>query len=299
MYRFAGRLLRYSRTTSAKGAPPTLPSELESCACGVCRDVDDNVFTARSDTIHCSPARTKLRPHRTLLFAIDAPRIFIVALALLLAGTTAVRAAPLSIVNVSAPGINCKFDASCKIVVTDTVAHFTLPPTSGNAFLQSRTWPVGKPGSLGAGLIAYLYRIDMTRLAGVTAMPCVNRLSLDFGPVAALDYNGDGAVDQVFVITKGGIGTVKPSSASESGSIITLNFASPVCAGASVGHGDSSYFFGLASSHPPHAITAQIRDTLGDVDSLAARAPQKVSTSAVIPPAVTDLSKPHLVPPHD
>lgn len=279
MYTFAGRLLLCSWTTSARGAPPTFSFELESCACDVCHDVDENVFTARSDTIHRSPARSRLRLHRTLLSVIGAPRIFIVALALLLAGMTAARAAPLTIVNVSAPGVNCKFDASCKFVVTDTVALFTLPPTSGDAFLQTRTWPAGKLGTAGAGLIAYLYRIDMTRLAGVTALPCVNRLSLDFGPVSALDYNGDGTADQVFVITKGGLGTVRPSSASESGSIITFNFASPVCAGASVGSGHSSYFFGLASSHPPHAVTAQIRDSLGDTDSLAARAPAHTQTA--------------------
>ncbi len=44
-------------------------------------------------------------------------------------------AAPLKIVDVSAPAINCKFDPSCKIVVTDSVANFTLPGSSGNAFL--------------------------------------------------------------------------------------------------------------------------------------------------------------------
>ncbi|MGA8259555.1 MAG: hypothetical protein WB783_05005 [Arenicellales bacterium] len=223
-----------------------------------------------------------------------AVRILIGALALFLARTTVAHAAPLTIVNVSAPAVNCKFDASCKIVVTDTVAHFTLPATTGDAFLQSRTWPAGKPGTPGAGLVAYLYRIDMTRLAGLTALPCVNRLTLDFGPVSALDYNGDGGADRVFVITKGGIGTVKPSSASESGSIITFNFVSPVCAGASVGGGHSSYFFGLASSHPPHAVTAQIRDTLGGTHSLAARAPANAGTRAII-----DLSKPHVVIPHD
>lgn len=182
-------------------------------------------------------------------------------------------AAPLTVVTVGAPAINCKFDTDCKITVNDSSANFTLPGTSGSAFLQSRTWPAGQAGTIGAGKTAYLYRLDLRNLVGLTAAPCVTRLKVRFGPVTALDYNADGQPDQVFVVTSGGIGTVAPSSVDKTGNVITFNFATPVCSGSSPGHGDSSYFFGLASAQPPVAITAVVSHTLGaGTLNLAARA---------------------------
>jgi hypothetical protein len=181
-------------------------------------------------------------------------------------------AAPLTVVNVSAPAINCKLDPSCKIVVNDTTANFTLPGTSGNAFLQSRTWPKGKPGTVGAGKYAYLYRLDLTQLTGLTAQACVTRLKITFGPVVALNYSGAGA-RQVFVITSGGVGSVGPSSVDKTGNVVTFNFATPVCSGSSPGHGQTSFFFGLSSNKPAHAVTATVSSTTGGPLSLSARAP--------------------------
>ncbi|MFL6233683.1 MAG: hypothetical protein ACJ76N_11160 [Thermoanaerobaculia bacterium] len=185
-----------------------------------------------------------------------------------------VAASPLKIVNVSAPAINCKFDPSCKITVTDTVANFTLPGATGNAFLQSRTSPPGKPGTVGAGKYEYDYRLDLTHLTGLTAAPCVRQLKITFGPVVSLDYDGDGTTEQVFVVTAGGLGTVAPSSADKTGNVVTFNFQTPVCSGSSPGHGQTSYFFGLASSQPARAVTATVVPTLGGPLSLNARAPR-------------------------
>ena len=100
--------------------------------------------------------------------------------------TPASSAAPLDIVNVSAPVINCKFDSDCKITVSDFAAHFTLTATGGDAFLQSRRFPVGEAGTAAAGYYAYLYRLDLRQLAGLTALPCVHSLKIEFGPVKAL-----------------------------------------------------------------------------------------------------------------
>jgi hypothetical protein len=183
-------------------------------------------------------------------------------------------AAPLSVVTVAAPAINCKFAPSCIIPVTDTAATFTLPGASGKAFLQSRTWPVGKPGTVGAGKHAYEYRLDLTDLVGLTAAPCVTQLKLTFGPVVALDYDGNGAADQVFVTTKGGLGSVAPSSVDKTGNVATFNFKTPVCSGSSPGKGETSYFFGLASGQPANAVTATVASTLGGPLSLKARAPR-------------------------
>lgn len=183
-------------------------------------------------------------------------------------------AAPLDIVNVSAPAINCKFDTDCKITVSDFADHFTLTATSGDAFLQSRRFPVGEAGTAAAGYYAYLYRLDLRQLAGLTALPCVHSLKIEFGPVKALDYNGDGNPDQVFVVTGGGLGSVAPSAADKVGNFITFSFNPPVCAGSSPGNGQSSYFFGLTSAQPARNIVAEIKDTLGGTTALEARAPK-------------------------
>jgi hypothetical protein len=194
-------------------------------------------------------------------------------------------AAPLTVVNVSAPAINCKFDPSCKIVVNDSTANFTLPGTTGNAFLQSRTWPAGKPGTVGAGKYVYEYRLDLTQLTGLTAQGCVTQLKITFGPVVSLNYDGVGGTEQVFVTTGGGLGTVAPSSVDKTGNVVTFNFATPVCSGSSPGHGQTSYFFGLSSNQTAKAVTATVAATAGGPLSLSARAPKIIT--------LRPLPKPH------
>ncbi|MGD2116274.1 MAG: FG-GAP-like repeat-containing protein, partial [Acidobacteriota bacterium] len=124
------------------------------------------------------------------------------------------------------------------------------------------------------GLYAYVYRLDLRQLAGITALPCIFELSLDFGPVTALDYDGSGNPDQVFVVTAGGLGSVGPASAEQTGGTVTFTFAPPVCAGSYPGGGETSYFFGLASTRAPRHVNAQIRDTLGGTATLDARVPE-------------------------
>jgi len=179
----------------------------------------------------------------------------------------------LSFVAVKAPDINCKFDPSCKIVVTDSVGQFTLKGATGEGRLQSRTWPDGKPGTVGAGLTAYLYRIDLSSVVAVTTEACVSELRLDFGSVAPVDYDGSGKPKDIFVIKEGGVGSLGPTSAKKSGSTIVFSFANPVCPGSSPGTGVSSFFFGLASKQLPHAANAQITDTMGGVYTVSVRVP--------------------------
>jgi hypothetical protein len=200
---------------------------------------------------------------------------------LYLFSTTAAFAAPLDIVNVGAPAINCKFDNDCTITVADSSEHFTIGPTTGDAFLQSRTWPVGEAGTAAEGLYGYQYRLDLRQLAGITALPCVNSLNIDFGPMVQIDYNDDGNADDVWVVTSGGLGTVAPSSADKTGNTITFTFSPPVCAGPSPGNGETSYFFGLTSAKPARHVTARIWDTLGGTTDLDARAPQHTFTFVI------------------
>lgn len=189
-------------------------------------------------------------------------------------------AVALNLVEVAAPAINCLFDTDCKITVDDLASNFLPPAATGDAFLQSRLWPSGEVGTSGAGLYPYLYRIDLRNAVGLTAASCVTEMHIDFGPIALLDYNGDAKPEHLFVVTKGGLGNVKPVKAVQDAGKITFFFDPAVCVGASRGRGDSSFFFGLASQFPAQTVPAHLLGTLGLDTTLRARAP-KVPTADI------------------
>lgn len=190
----------------------------------------------------------------------------------LLACPALAAAAPLSVVNVGAPAINCVFNPSCTIVVTDSVGNIPLPGIAGTAVLQSRTF-TGAAGAPAAGFTGYEYRVDLTNATGIVNIPCVSALRVTFGPVSAFQYNGAGPLDQVYVVTAGGLGTIGLASANQVGDDITFTFSQPVCAGGSPGTGATSFFFGLASARTPTAVTAIVSPTSGASLAVAARAP--------------------------
>jgi hypothetical protein len=186
------------------------------------------------------------------------------------AAVAAAQAAPLSIVNVGAPAVNCVFNTAgapaCSVVVNDSVGTFTPPGDSGEARLQSRTYPGTAPAPA-AGDMAYVYRVDLTAVKGATAANCVTTLALDFGPVVKLPYAPKGKFD-VFVVTAGGLGSVKLAAADQAGKTVTFTFEQPVCPGA------TSYFFGLASKTvKPVAGTATVSFSLGGSATTADRVP--------------------------
>lgn len=200
-------------------------------------------------------------------------RTLAIVLFVLLTGSIA-QAVPLKVVKVGAPAINCVFNSTCTVVVNDTSDNVTLS-TGGTGFFQSRTY-TGKPGSPAAGLFAYEYRLDLRNAVGLTAIGCVDWISMDFGPVvSSLDYNGDGMKgDQVFVVTSGGIGTIGIASANQSGNKITFKFTSPVCSGGNPGKGDTSFFWGLVSKTGPQFVTAKVHEPSGAVHNIQARSPK-------------------------
>lgn len=187
--------------------------------------------------------------------------------------TASAGAAPLRVVEVAAPDVNCVFDTDCTITVDDLVGEVAVPAARGEGRLQSRTKPPGERGTRGAGLYPYEYRVDLTPVAGITAIVCVDELRVPFGPVETLDYDADGRDDQVYVVTRGGLGSVRPSSADSSGGIVTFRFSPPVCAGSRPGGGETSFFFGLASRHAPRDIEATVGFNSGPDITTGARAP--------------------------
>jgi hypothetical protein len=147
----------------------------------------------------------------------------------------------------------------------------------GTHFLQTRTFR-GLRGAAAEGVYVYEYRLDLRNATGLTYVPCLTSLTIDFGAVVGdLDFDGNGkGGDQVFVVTGGGLGSVGLASAEKTGDLITFNFSAPVCAGGRIGSGQSTYFFGLVSTAPPKLVTATIKETTGAKYNAQARAPEKV-----------------------
>ena len=199
----------------------------------------------------------------------------LVVAAVALAMAPAAAAGPLKVVNVNAPAYIFVFSPSGSIFVQDTVDTFAVSGGAGLARLQSRT-AVGQPGAPAAGDHLYLYRLDLTNVYGIVNIPCITTMKIRFGGViGSFDYNGDSITgDQVLVVTSGGVGSVGVSSATQSGNDITFHFAGAgVCAGGSPGTGDSSFFFGLASTRAPHFVAASLTDSSSNTYTPQARAP--------------------------
>jgi hypothetical protein len=175
--------------------------------------------------------------------------VLALALALALAPSLA-EAAPLTVVEVGAPAINCVFNTTCTVVVSDTVGDITLPGVTGTGRLQSRTFD-GKAGAPAAGAHGYDYRIDLTSMQTTPTQTCVGALKVTFGPVETYDYQPNMPA-QVYVVTSGGLGSVGPTSARKEGPVVIFEFKTPVCPG------QTSYFFGLASKNRPDSGTATI-----------------------------------------
>lgn len=190
------------------------------------------------------------------------------AVLLLVVLCQALLACSLRVVNVGAPAVNHVFDPSGVIPVQD---HSAPIWTSG--FLQSRNFS-GVAGAPAAGMQGYEYRIDLRNVVGVTAIPYITSLEIDFGPHEKLDFDGDSRLDDVYVVTSGGLGNIGVSSARKSGNTITLNFNPPVAGGASEGRGDSTFFIGIVSRHPRREITVRAANNLGAPLALSAWAPQ-------------------------
>lgn len=167
-----------------------------------------------------------------------------------------VLAAPLKIVKVNAPAINCLFSSNCTVTVNDAVASFTtnLPPfTAGStnaslsAFLQSRAYQ-GQPGTPEAGLTAYEYRLVLKKLTGAKSFS-INSMTLNFSPYSNFNYQGQ-TNNQAWAITSGGLGSVGPASAYATNSMVTFTFNPPVKLTSTSSQETSTYFFGMLSSHP-------------------------------------------------
>ncbi len=200
------------------------------------------------------------------------------ALTSFMATLDAGQAAPLEIVKVGAPAINCVFNNDCKVVVTDSLGTVPVPGVLGKApwtgygpaVLQSRTY-VGARDTPAMGETAYEYRMVMSFAVGTN---CVIALKLDVGPIKKHDFNSSGTLADVYVVTAGGLGTIGLSSADQSGNTVTFTFEKPVCAGPAPETGDTSFFFDFSAGGQPMQTSGKVQVVGGQVVGTSARVPQ-------------------------
>jgi hypothetical protein len=184
-----------------------------------------------------------------------------------------VAAAPLKVVNVSAPAINCVFNTPCTITVNDMDDNVTLS-AGGTGTLKSRTFK-GYPGSPADGLFGYEYRLDLRNAVGAENNACIDWMTITFGPViSTLDFDGDRKPDHVFVVTSGGLGTIGIASAVQTGNNIKFTFTAPVCEGSAPGKGAGSFVWGLVSKGPAKFVTATLHEPRGATHVVKSRSPQ-------------------------
>jgi hypothetical protein len=185
-------------------------------------------------------------------------RVGVIALAVFVLLPGSLGAQPLTVVEVSAPAINCVFNATCTITVSDTTGNILLPTVApGTAWLQSRTYP-GQPGTPAAGLTGYEYRISMTQASGQA--DCITGFTVNFGPHKPLPYSGNTPSD-VFVITGGGLGTIALKSATRFGDVIEFVLKTPLCLNGAADIKNTTFFIGLAAAAAPMHVNAEVAVT--------------------------------------
>jgi hypothetical protein len=168
------------------------------------------------------------------------------------------RPVKLSVVNLSARAAACVFNTACQVAPSDTSGDIPLPPdVTGSGRVHTGTF-AGGAGAPGAGKTAYQYRVDLTQAVSDGEVPCVTDLTIDFGPIAKLKYDGTGPLDDIFVVDQGGPGTIGVYSAEQTGNKVFIIFNQPVCAGPTPGTGRSSFLIGLASNSQPANTVLQV-----------------------------------------
>ena len=190
----------------------------------------------------------------------------LVACALVLAPPSAM-ARQLTIATVTPQGVSCMFTPACAVTVTDTTGYFDLFGNNGHSKILVRTYP-GLPGTRAAGLTGYSIFIDLKTSTALGMPNCVQKLTIDTGPLAPLNYLGPPA--DVFVVgASGGAGL---ASAVQNGSKVTFTFARPICP--TPNSLTESLYFGFAAKGAPVAGTAEITGSLHGGTTVKIRVPQ-------------------------
>jgi hypothetical protein len=169
-------------------------------------------------------------------------------------------------VEVAAPDIHFLFHPPPSIGLQDFSGSLAPIGATGAGFVQSRLLPRAPAGVAASGLFGYEYRVHLIGVAGGGANACITDLTLEVGPVIPLNYDGSG-LSNIFVITQGALGTVRPAFAVQLRDRLTLFFDPPICPG------ESSVFIGFASRYPPRDEIAELHDAHGNFYAIPAKVP--------------------------
>jgi len=179
----------------------------------------------------------------------------IVALALVTAPAAA-QPVPLFPAQVSQANIDALFGAATS---QDESSNIPLPGITGTAVLHSRIIRAAS-GSRAEGRTAYQYRVDLSNATTFVDASCVTNLSVKFGPIAKLPYAPGVVLRDVYEIVQGEPpNQIGFASAVQTGEVVTVTFARPVCASDGSGLAGTTFAFGLASlDAPDRGVTVQI-----------------------------------------
>jgi hypothetical protein len=180
---------------------------------------------------------------------------YLACLAVVLACSLPLNAAPLRIVHVAAPGVICSFSTNCIMHGIDLGSPLAVPGTTGAGRLISRTFKA-EPGTAAAGGGVYIYCVDASGIRSSSTNDGIMRLSVPFQNVRRLPFGTSDTNAQMFVITQGGMGQVAPASASITTTNLTVFFNPPVHFGSGATPGQTSYFFGVVSTNLTQGVSA-------------------------------------------
>ena len=169
------------------------------------------------------------------------------------------RGRNLRMVEIGARAFNCLFDTDCVITANDQTSAISFPGGRGRGFLQTRLIPRGARGTAGAGMFAYLYRIDLRNIQATRQLECIDKFTVPFSNLVALN-TGNGQRPEVFIISRGGIGSVKPVRAIRTSNSVEFTFRG-LCTGGGPNQitGLSSFFIALVANSPARGAVASLR----------------------------------------
>jgi hypothetical protein len=88
-------------------------------------------------------------------------------------------------------------------------------------------------------LYGYEYRIDLNIAPGFSGpgetqpFACIYAVTIDFGPIVPMDFDGSGTLSSGYFVTEGGLGVIAPNSVFQDGSQVTFTFAAEADTGCS------------------------------------------------------------------
>jgi hypothetical protein len=166
------------------------------------------------------------------------------------------HAQSLKLLNVSDPGIYCRFSPDCHVAAVETSSSFTPTNLAATCALESRSI-AGKSADT-AGVYGYEYRVILNN-AGAQGdnLLTVDSLTLNFDAPRNFAFGGH-ASNQVWVVATGGPGNLAPGSVSFVDTNVVVQFTPPIVLATKTNQSTGTYHFGMMSASPPRVTTAII-----------------------------------------